>query len=115
MKEIILIKNGELALKGLNRSTFEDILIKNMRRRLKSLGEVTIRKAQSTIYVEPQSEDFDFDEALNCFDEILKIRPGHIFSLVQKRNIFAFKKMKQSLRAVTYNRNIKYKRKRVIG
>ena len=28
MKEIILIKNGELALKGLNRSTFEDILIK---------------------------------------------------------------------------------------
>lgn len=64
MKEIILIKNGELALKGLNRSNFEDILIKNMRRRLKSLGEVTIRKAQSTIYVEPRSEDFDFEEAL---------------------------------------------------
>lgn len=64
MKEIILIKNGELALKGLNRSNFEDILIKNMRRRLKSLGEVTIRKAQSTIYVEPKSEDFDFEEAL---------------------------------------------------
>ena len=33
MKEIILIKNGELALKGLNRSTFEDILIKNIRKR----------------------------------------------------------------------------------
>ena len=29
MKEIILIKDGELALKGLNRSTFEDILIKS--------------------------------------------------------------------------------------
>lgn len=64
MKEIILIKNGELVLKGLNRSNFEDILIKNMRRRLKSLGEVTIRKAQSTIYVEPQSDDFDFEEAI---------------------------------------------------
>jgi thiamine biosynthesis protein ThiI len=64
MKEIILIKNGELTLKGLNRSNFEDILIKNMRRRLKNLGEVSIRKAQSTIYVEPQSDDFDFDEAL---------------------------------------------------
>ena len=25
MKEIILIKNGEVALKGLNRSTFEDL------------------------------------------------------------------------------------------
>ncbi len=64
MKEIILIKNGELVLKGLNRSNFEDILIKNMRRRLKNLGEVTIRKAQSTIYVEPQSDDFDFEEAI---------------------------------------------------
>ncbi len=64
MKEIILIKNGELALKGLNRSNFEDILIKNMRRRLKSLGEVSIRKAQSTIYVEPVADDFDFEEAL---------------------------------------------------
>ena len=64
MKEIILIKNGELTLKGLNRSNFEDILIKNIRRRLKSLGEVDIRKAQSTIYIEPKSDDFDFEEAL---------------------------------------------------
>lgn len=64
MKEIILIKNGELALKGLNRSNFEEILIKNMRRRLKSLGEVTITKSQSTIYVEPKDDSFDFNEAL---------------------------------------------------
>lgn len=65
MKEIILIKNGELALKGLNRCNFEDILIKNIRRRLKTLGEVTIRKAQSAIYIEPKTDDFDFQEALN--------------------------------------------------
>ena len=64
MKEIILIKNGELALKGLNRCTFEDIMIKNIRRRLKSLGKVEIRKAQSAIYIEPKDDDFDFEEAL---------------------------------------------------
>lgn len=64
MKEIILIKNGELALKGLNRCNFEDILIKNIRRRLRDLGKVNIRKAQSTIYIEPESEDFDFAQAL---------------------------------------------------
>ncbi len=64
MKEVILIKNGELALKGLNRSNFEDALIKNMKRRLRNLGEFTIRKAQSTIYLEPVSDDFDFEEAL---------------------------------------------------
>ena len=64
MKEIILIKNGELVLKGLNRCTFEDVMIKNIRRRLKSLGKVEIRKAQSAIYIEPKDDDFDFEEAL---------------------------------------------------
>jgi len=73
MKEIILIKNGELALKGLNRSNFEDALIKNMRRRLKNLGDFTIRKAQSTIYFEPQSEDFDFEEALSRISRVFGI------------------------------------------
>ena len=53
MKEIILIKNGELALKGLNRSTFEDILIKNIRKRIKHLGEFEYRKEQSTVAVIP--------------------------------------------------------------
>lgn len=64
MKEIILIKNGELALKGLNRSTFEDKLIKNIKRRLANLGKAEFRKAQSTIYIEPVDEDYDFEEAL---------------------------------------------------
>ncbi len=73
MKEIILIKNGELALKGLNRSNFEDALVKNMKRRLNNLGSVSIKKAQSTIYVEPQSDDFDFDEALERVSRIFGI------------------------------------------
>ena len=42
MKEILLIKNGELALKGLNRSTFEDMLIKNLRRKLSGILECDI-------------------------------------------------------------------------
>lgn len=73
MKEIILIKNGELALKGLNRSNFEDALIKNMKRRLKDLGEAKITKSQSTIYVQPVSENYDFEEALK--------RVGMIFGI----------------------------------
>lgn len=65
MKEIILIKNGELALKGLNRSTFEDMMIKNMRHRLSSLGNFTYTKSQSTITVTPENEDIDLDEAVS--------------------------------------------------
>lgn len=64
MKEIILIKNGELVLKGLNRNTFEDTLIKNIKRRLNGLGKCSIKKAQSAIFIEPLEETFDFDEAL---------------------------------------------------
>lgn len=73
MNEIILIKNGELALKGLNRNVFEDTLIRNLKRRLSPLGELTVRKAQSTIYIEPQSEDFDFDEALDRVSKVFGI------------------------------------------
>ena len=73
MREILLIKNGELALQGLNRSTFEDTLIRHIRRSLKPLGEVKIRKAQSTIYIEPQSEFFDYDEAADRISRIFGI------------------------------------------
>lgn len=53
MDEIILAYQGEMALKGLNRATFESILLKTMRRRLRSLGEFRVYKAQSTMYAEP--------------------------------------------------------------
>ncbi len=63
MQEVILIKNGELAMKGLNRSTFEVTLVKNLQHALKRLGDFTIRRAQSTIYIEPKSEDIDWETA----------------------------------------------------
>lgn len=73
MKEIILIKDGELSLKGLNRRQFEDKMVATIRRRLKSLGKVTVERAQSTIYIKPQDDDFDFSEALD--------RMGRIFGI----------------------------------
>lgn len=89
MKEIILIKNGELALKGLNRSTFEDMLMGNIRRRLKELGDFEIRKSQSTIMVEP-GEGFDLDEACS--------RIGKIFGIAgYSRAAAAPKEMEQML------------------
>ena len=73
MKEIILIKDGELSLKGLNRRNFEDKMVATIRRRLKNLGKVTVERAQSTIYIKPQDDDFDFAEALD--------RMGRIFGI----------------------------------
>ena len=73
MKEIILIKNGELALKGLNRSTFEDILIKNIRKRIKPLGEFEYRKEQSTISVVPMDDYIDMDEVSDRISRVFGI------------------------------------------
>ena len=55
MKEVILLKLGEIVLKGLNRNTFENALIKNIRRRLAPLGEFEVRMAQSTITITPSA------------------------------------------------------------
>ena len=73
MKEIILIKNGELVLKGLNRNNFEDILIRNIKKALSSLGKFSVKKAQSTIYIQPETDDFDIDDALNKIGKIFGI------------------------------------------
>ncbi len=73
MKEIILIKNGELALKGLNRRTFEDMLVKNMRRRLESVGKFKFTIAQSTIVAEPEDDGIDLDEAADRISKVFGI------------------------------------------
>ena len=73
MKEIILVKNSELALKGLNRSSFEDILIKNMKRRLNDLGKFEFTKSQSTIMVDPIDDDIDLDDAVDVVSRVFGI------------------------------------------
>ncbi|MDR1753357.1 MAG: tRNA 4-thiouridine(8) synthase ThiI [Eubacterium sp.] len=62
--EIIMLKYGEIALKGQNKRTFEEILLKNIRYRLKSLGNFSYSRMQSTVYVEPKSEDIDIGLAV---------------------------------------------------
>ncbi len=73
MREIILIKNGELALKGLNRATFESVLVKNIKRRLHNLGRFVITRSQSTITIEPTDEGFDVDEAVDRLGRVFGI------------------------------------------
>lgn len=65
IKEVILLKEGEIALKGLNRRTFEEAFIKNLRHRLKPLGKFDYRSSQSMIYIEPMEDGIDLDEAFS--------------------------------------------------
>lgn len=69
-KELIILKMGEVVLKGLNRDNFENTLLKNMRRRLDGLGEFKVYRSQSTAYCEPLTDDCDMDEA---FERLCKV------------------------------------------
>ncbi|MBQ8176917.1 MAG: tRNA 4-thiouridine(8) synthase ThiI [Oscillospiraceae bacterium] len=70
MKELIIFKEGEIALKGLNKRTFEDAFIRNLKHRLNKLGKFEYTKAQSTIYAVPQSEDIDLNEAVELGSKV---------------------------------------------
>ena len=74
MNEIILLKLGEMVLKGLNRRSFEDKLQANLHRRLRPFGQFRVYTRQSATYVEPIGEGCDVEGAY----EALK----HVFGIV---------------------------------
>ena len=61
--EMLRLKLGEVVLKGLNRRSFEDKLVSNVRRRLKGCGSFQVYIRQSTIYVEPATDNCDMEAA----------------------------------------------------
>lgn len=73
MKEIVLVKYGEMALKGLNKKSFEDMLTKNIKRRLKPLGKFQLTSAQSTTYITPLDENIDLNEVVEVVGKIFGI------------------------------------------
>ncbi len=73
MKELIMVKYGEIALKGINKKAFEDMLQSNIKRRLKKKGQFGYERMQSTIYIEPLDEDSDVDEAVKALKKVFGI------------------------------------------
>ena len=73
MKEIILLKEGEIALKGLNKRSFEDAMIKNVRRRLRHFGKFDYQRSQSTVEIRPLDDDIDLDAVEECVSKIFGI------------------------------------------
>lgn len=73
MKKVILVRVGEIILKGLNRHVFEDKLIANMKKVLNGIGKVRVTKSQSRIYVEPEQEEYEFDAAMERLTKVFGI------------------------------------------
>ncbi len=85
-QELILVRIGEIALKGLNRNKFTNRLIQNIRYRLKDLGKFRIYQDQSRIYIENREEsDVPFPTV-----EVLK-RIKDVFGYVSASPVRRFK------------------------
>ena len=73
MNDIILLKQGEIVLKGLNRKNFEQKLIANVVRRLRPFGSFKVYALQSTVYVEPQEDSCDMDGAFEALQTVFGV------------------------------------------
>ena len=73
MNDRILVKLGEIILKGLNRRYFEQKLMANMRRRLSHIGKFRVYCIQSTVYVEAQEDNADIDAAFEALQNVFGI------------------------------------------
>ena len=73
IKEILLCKYGEIVLKGANRRFFEDKLCKELRFRAQRFGRFSITPSQSTINVEPLSDDCDIDGMFEAASKVFGI------------------------------------------
>ena len=71
--EMLLLKLGEVVLKGQNRRSFEDRLVTNVRRRLKKCGSFQVYVRQSTIYAEPVNESCDMEAAYRAARQVFGV------------------------------------------
>ena len=62
MKEVILCKYGEIILKGANKSQFESLLLREVRRRAAHVGKFDVSYAQSTVCIAPLTDMEDMEE-----------------------------------------------------
>ncbi|MCF0138311.1 MAG: tRNA 4-thiouridine(8) synthase ThiI [Oscillospiraceae bacterium] len=73
MNDIILLKLGEIVLKGLNRRSFEQKLMNNIKFRLQKIGSFRSYLMQSTVYIEPADEFADMDAAFEAMTRVFGI------------------------------------------
>ncbi len=92
MNDIILLKLGEIILKGLNRRYFEQKLMANIRRRLAAIGKFRVYCIQSTVYVEAQEPGADMDAAVEAL--------RHVFGIVAIVRAAACEKDKDAITAL---------------
>ncbi len=95
MAKILMARYGELVLKGLNRSKFENVLVKNIHGILKNEGKYNLYKAQAITYIEPLEGDEQADRILE--------KLGYVFGIVSITVAYKCEKNLQSVKEIILN------------
>ena len=75
MYPLLLVRYGELSLKGRNRKTFEDLLLANMRSSLSDLPHGRITKTFGRIYLETKNNWEELSKRLQSVFGIVSVSP----------------------------------------
>lgn len=67
-----MIKYAEIGTKGKNRYIFEDILCRNINRKIKKLGDFHVRKEQGRIFIDAESE-YDYQDLIDALTKVFGI------------------------------------------
>lgn len=76
MKDLILVRYGEIGIKGDNRHLFEDKLIQNIEQSLADIGEVEVYKTRGRVFVETDANTAIVTERLQKVFGIVGVCPA---------------------------------------
>ncbi|RKD26074.1 thiamine biosynthesis protein ThiI [Caminicella sporogenes DSM 14501] len=71
MEKVLIVRYGEISLKGLNRPFFEKTLVKNIKSKVEEIGELNVYRAHGRIYIE--LEDYDEEEVIDSVKEVFGV------------------------------------------
>ncbi|MEE1042456.1 MAG: tRNA uracil 4-sulfurtransferase ThiI [Clostridia bacterium] len=110
MDKIILLKYGEIILKGLNRPRFEKILVDNISQYIDKT-KVKVWRAQATIYVEPLTDDVDMQKLAEKLSKVFGIVAVALAHVVPK-DMDAICKKAAEIASMTKGKTFKVEAKR---
>ena len=71
MEKVIIIRYGEISLKGLNRPYFENTLLRNIRRSIKHIGDMNVYKSHGRLYID--LEDYDEEDIIETVTNVFGV------------------------------------------
>jgi thiamine biosynthesis protein ThiI len=77
MEKVMLLRYGEIFLKGRNRPFFEKVLLKNIKKALEDFEDIKVIRAQGRFYVENYSDEMAVVQALTRVFGLVSISPAY--------------------------------------